>query len=189
MCCASICEEKGQSDSEQSPQANHKSQASNETSFIHNHNIQQREHRKRKKNRTFNCKFNNIDSTRQLGSIAYLPDIYSGLALGLISGWKPPNARMARDCLKILTPDWLLLAQRAGCTAFNPWHKGLPGSVWKHQLWYDLTWTFSEGPSSRDDVAPGGLTHTDESSTCLSGIVRSRASNCLSRPLLKHYIT
>ena len=35
-----------------------------------------------------------------------------------------------------------------------------------------LTWTFSEGPSSRDDVAPGGLTHTDESSTCLSGIVR-----------------
>ena len=63
----------------------------------------------------------------------YLPDIYSGLALGLISGWKPPNARMAPVVWE--TDAWLAtLAQRAGCTAFNPWHKGLPGSVWKHQL-------------------------------------------------------
>ena len=46
-----------------------------------------------------------------------------------------------------------------------------------------LTWTFSEGPSSRDDVAPGGLTHTDESSTCLSGVVRGR-ERLSHRPLL-----
>ena len=44
-----------------------------------------------------------------------------------------------------------------------------------------LTWTFSEGPSSQDDVAPGGLTHTDESSTWLSGVVRGRKS-CPNRP-------
>ena len=48
-----------------------------------------------------------------------------------------------------------------------------------------LTWTFSEGPSSRDDVAPGGLTHTDESSTCLSGIVRGR-ERLSHRPLLTY---
>ena len=49
---------------------------------------------------------------------------------------------------------------------------------------YYLTWTFSEGPSSRDDVAPGGLTHTDESSTCLSGIVRG-SGIASHRPLSK----
>ena len=48
-----------------------------------------------------------------------------------------------------------------------------------------LTWTFSEGPSSRDDVAPAGLTHTDESSTCLSGIVRGR-ERLSHRPLLTY---
>ena len=50
-----------------------------------------------------------------------------------------------------------------------------------------LTWTFSEGPSSRDDVAPGGLTHTDESSTCLSGIVRGR-ERLSHRPLLTYQV-
>ena len=133
MCCASICEEKGQSDSEQSPQVNHKSQASNETSFIHNHNIQQREFEKETKKQNFQLQIqqHRLDSTCR--SIEYLPDICAGVALGLISGWKPPNARMA--CVVLETDAWLAtLAQRAGCTAFNPWHKGLPGCVWKHQL-------------------------------------------------------
>ena len=49
-----------------------------------------------------------------------------------------------------------------------------------------LTGTFSEGPSNRDDVAPGGLTHTDDSSTCLSGVVR-RSGIASHRPLLKHF--
>ena len=66
------------------------------------------------------------------------------------------------------------MAQRGGCTAFNPWHGGLPCSVWKHQLHFSELGPFSEGPSSRDDVAPGGLTHTDDSSTWLSGVVRGR---------------
>ena len=68
-----------------------------------------------------------------------------------------------------------VMAQRAGCTAFNPWHDSLL-LVFGNISCGFLTWTFSEGPSSRDDVAPGGLTHTDESSTWLSGVVRGRAS-------------
>ena len=65
------------------------------------------------------------------GSTEYLPDIKSGVTLGLISGWKPPNARMAREFLNS-GARLAVMAQRAGCTAFNPWHKGLPCSVWKH---------------------------------------------------------
>ena len=76
-------------------------------------------------------KFTNARSTTSTRlnpvSIGYLPDIHSGLALGLISGWKPPNARMAREFLKS-GARLAVLAQRAGCTAFNPWHEGLPGS-------------------------------------------------------------
>ena len=77
------------------------------------------------------------------------------------------------------------MAQRAGCTAFNPWHKGPWFRLETSTVVY-LTWTFSEGPSSRDDVAPGGLTHTDESSTCLSGIVRG-SGIASHRPQLKHF--
>ena len=65
------------------------------------------------------------------GSTEYLPDIKSGVTLGLISGWKPPNARMAREFLNS-GARLAVMAQRAGCTAFNPWHEGLPCSVWKH---------------------------------------------------------
>ena len=79
---------------------------------------------------------------------------------------------MARKCLNS-GARLAVMAQRAGCTAFNPWHDGVPfGNI----SCGFLTGTFSEGPSSRDDVAPGGLTHTDESSTWLSGVVRGRAS-------------
>ena len=76
------------------------------------------------------------------GSTEYLPDIKSGVTLGHISGWKPPNAWMARKCLNS-GARLAVMAQRAGCTAFNPWHDGLPCSVWKHQLWFsnpDLLW-------------------------------------------------
>ena len=105
---------------------------------VHGHNMWQRERSftvttwsKEKKNSQILDQQHRLDST--CGSIEYLPDICSGLALGLISGWKPPNARMARVVLE--TDAWLAtLAQRAGCTAFNPWHKGLPASVCKHQL-------------------------------------------------------
>ena len=70
-----------------------------------------------------------LDST--CGSTEYLPDINSGVTLGLISGWKPPNAWMARKFLNS-GARLAVMAQRAGCTAFNPWHEGLPCSVWKH---------------------------------------------------------
>ena len=83
-----------------------------------------------------------IQTRHDCRSTEYLPDIKSGVTLGLISGWKPPNAWMARKFLKT-GARLAVLAQRAGCTAFNPWHDGLPCSVWKHQLWFsnlDLLW-------------------------------------------------
>ena len=52
------------------------------------------------------------------------------------------NAWMARKFLNS-GARLAVMAQRAGCTAFNPWHDGLPCSVWKHQLWFsnlDLLW-------------------------------------------------
>ena len=77
-----------------------------------------------------------------------------------------------------------VMAQRAGCPAFNPWHDSLV--LFGNISCGFLTGTFSEGPSSRDDVAPGGLTHTDESSTCLSGVVRG-SGIASHRPQLKHF--
>ena len=69
-------------------------------------------------------------------STEYLPDIKSGVTLGLISGCKPLSAWMACNVLENWCP--------AGCN-------GSECSVWKHQL------RFSElGPSLK--VHPAGMT-------------------------------
>ena len=143
ICCTANL----QSESEHSTQANHK-----QAKTCHSVTITTCSKEKTKKKETSELPItNSTTSTRlNLGSIRSLPDLYSGLALGLISGWKPPNARMAWDFSN--SDAWLaVMAQRAGCTAFNPWHKGLPGSVWKHQLWF--IWP---GPSLK--VHPAGMT-------------------------------
>ena len=97
---------KGQSDSEQSPQANHKSQASNEKSFIHNDNIQQREIEKERKNRTFNCKFNNIDSTQTRVHRKPARLIFR-VGAGPYKWLEASQRQNGSWFLKILMPDWL----------------------------------------------------------------------------------
>ena len=83
------------------------------------------------------------------------------------------------------TPEWLVSSKILVPPAVRPLIHGAKASLvpFGNISCGFLTWTFSEGPSSRDDVAPGGLTHTDESSTCLSGIVRER-ERLSHRPLL-----
>ena len=93
---------------------------------VNNHNKHQL-----KKQKATEMLVKSTQTRHDCGSTEYLPDIKSGVTLGLISGWKPPNAWMARKCLKS-GARLAVMAQRAGCTAFNPWHEGLPGSVWKH---------------------------------------------------------
>ena len=67
--------------------------------------IAQREKQKREEEEETEKKTSKLSTQTEkrqstVGSIGYLPDIHLGLALGLISGWKPPNARMARIGLK-----------------------------------------------------------------------------------------
>ena len=90
-----------------------------------------KEKQKRRRKKVHKILYQTTQTRLDPGSLGYLPDIYSGLTLGLISGWKPPNAGMARKFLSS-GARLAVMAQRAGCTAFNPWHEGLPGSVWKH---------------------------------------------------------